>query len=103
MSKLPSYNREQPAELSNDLSAPHNLKGSLPLVYSIGELLRISESPLVGISKESKDIVDDLVLHYVWRRGAQSGSPRSGRRRNKRGASKPQSLHTSTDDSEHSD
>jgi hypothetical protein len=79
------------------------LKASSQFVYSAAELLRLSASPLVGISKESQDIVDDLVAHHVWRRGAQLGSPRTGRRRNNRGTSKPQSLHTSTDDSERSD
>ena len=79
------------------------MKASSPFVYSATELLRLSASPLVGISKESQDVVDDLVAHYVWRRGPQSGFPRTGRRRNNRGTSKPQSLHTSTDDSEHSD
>jgi hypothetical protein len=78
------------------------VKASSPYVYSAAELLRLSASPLVGISRESKDIVDDLVAHHVWRRGAQTGS-RRGRRGNNRGRSKPQSLHTSTDDSEHSD
>ncbi|KAN0123132.1 hypothetical protein V8E52_003085 [Russula decolorans] len=90
-------------EVKEDPSGPQHLESSLPRVYSAAELLRLSASPLVGISKESQDIVDDLVAHHVWRRGAQSGSPRTGRRRNNRGTSKPQSLHTSTDDSEHSD
>ncbi|KAH9991937.1 hypothetical protein BJV77DRAFT_478170 [Russula vinacea] len=78
-------------------------RASHPFVYSVGELLQLSASPLVGISKESQDIVDDLVARHVWRRGAQSGSPKIGRRRNNRGTSKPRSLQTSTDDSEHSD
>ncbi|KAF8502705.1 hypothetical protein F5888DRAFT_1113761 [Russula emetica] len=91
------------ADVTEEPSGPQ-LKASSPFVYSAAELLRLSASPLVGISKESQDVVDELVAHYVWRRGTQSGSPRtSRRRRNKRGTSKPQSLHTSTDDSEHSD
>lgn len=85
------------------LSKSRHLKASHPFVYSVGELLQLSASPLVGISKESQDIVDDLVARHVWRRGAQSGSPKIGRRRNNRGTSKPRSLQTSTDDSEHSD
>jgi len=81
-------------------SGPHQLRASSPFVYSVAELLHLSASPAVGISRESQDIVDDLVAHYVWRRGAQSGK---GQRRNNRGTSGPRSLHTSTDDSEHSD
>jgi hypothetical protein len=91
------------ADVTGGPIGPQQLKASSPFVYSAAELLQLSASPLVGISKESQDIVDDLVAHHVWRRGAQSGSPRTGRRRNNRGTSKPQSLHTSTDDSEHSD
>jgi hypothetical protein len=79
------------------------LKVSPPSVYSVAELLHLSTSPLVGISKESQGIVDDLVAHYVWRRGAHSGHPRMGRRCNNRDTSKTRSVHTSTDDSEHSD
>jgi hypothetical protein len=79
-----------------------DLKASPPLVYSIGELIQLSASPLVGISKESQDIVDDLVAHHVWRRSAKSGTLKMGRGRNNLGTSKPRSLHTSTD-SEHSD
>jgi len=78
-------------------------KDSSPLVYSIAELLRLSTSPLVGISKESQIIVDDLVAHHVWRRGPQSGTRRAGGRRKSRDVSKPRSSHTSTDDSGHSD
>jgi hypothetical protein len=91
------------ADVTESPSGPDHLKASSPLVYSAAELLWLSASPLVGIKKESQDIVDDLVAHHVWRRGAQSGSPRTGRRRNNRGTSKPRSSHTSTDDSEHSD
>ena len=103
MSDLLFQNRDCMIELSNDVSGRDHLKATSPVVYSATELLRLSASPLVGISKKSQDIVDDLVAHHVWRRGAQSGSPRRGRRGNKRGTSKPQSLQTSTDDSEHSD
>jgi len=78
-------------------------KDSSPLVYSIAELLRLSTSPLVGISKESQIIVDDLVAHHVWRRGPHSGTSRAGGRRKSRDVSKPRSAHTSTDDSGHSD
>jgi len=88
--------------LSSTASDPRP-KDSSPLVYSIAELLRLSTSPLVGISKESQIIVDDLVAHHVWRRGPQSGTPRSGGRRKSRDVSKLRSLHTSTDDSGHSD
>ena len=83
--------------------APHQLKASPPFFYSIAELLHLSASPLVGISKESQGIVDDLVARYVWRRGAHSVGRRMDRRRNHGGTSKTRSLHTSTDDSEHSD
>ncbi|KAH9968380.1 hypothetical protein BJV74DRAFT_868543 [Russula compacta] len=89
-------------DVAREPSDPH-LKVSAPSVYSVTELLRLSASPLVGISKESQVIVDDLIAHYVWRRGPQLGTKRAGGRRNNRGASKPRSLHTSTDDSEHSD
>lgn len=88
--------------LSSTASDPRP-KDSSPLVYSIAELLRLSTSPLVGISKESQIIVDDLVAHHVWRRGPQSGTPRAGGRRKSRDVSKPRSSHTSTDDSGHSD
>lgn len=91
------------ADVTEVPSGPHNSKASSPFVYSAAELLRLSASPLVGISKESQDIVDDLVAHHVWRRGAHSSSPRTRRRRNNRDTPRPQSLHTSTDDSEHSD
>jgi hypothetical protein len=84
-------------------SGPHHLKVSPPFVYSVAELLHLSTSPLVGISKESQGTVDDVVAHYVWRRGAHSDTPRMARRRNNRDTSKTRSLHTSTDDSEHSD
>jgi len=106
VSERPLYYFDYPVVLNNDFSGPHHSKASSPFVYSPAELLRLSASPLVGISKESQDILDDFVVHYVWRRGPQSGSPRTGRRRNRnnRGTSKPQSMHTSTtDDSEHSD
>ena len=79
------------------------MKDSSPLVYSIADLLRLSSSPLVGISKESQIIVDDLVAHHVWRRGPQSGTPGAGGRRKSRDFSKSRSLHTSTDDPGHSD
>jgi hypothetical protein len=89
--------------LRKGCSGPHHLKVSPPFVYSVAELLHLSTSPLVGMSKESQGTVDDVVAHYVWRRGAHSGSPRMARRRNNRDTSKTRSLHTSTDDSEHSD
>jgi len=76
---------------------------SSPFVYSIVELLRLSASPLVGISKESQIALDDLVAHHVWRRGPQSGTLRAGGRRKSRDVSRPRSLHTSTDESGHSD
>ena len=88
------------------LSSPASdtrVKDSSPLVYSVVELLRLSSSPLVGISKESQVIVDDLVAHHVWRRGPQSGMPGAGGRRKSRDVSKSRSLHTSSDDSGHSD
>jgi hypothetical protein len=65
----------------------------LPIVYSVEELLRLSASPLVGISAESQLIVDDLVARNVWRRGQQSDY--------KRRTSKPRSR-SSMDDSDHS-
>ncbi|KAI0296291.1 hypothetical protein B0F90DRAFT_1747070, partial [Multifurca ochricompacta] len=49
-------------------------KISGPLVYSAAELLRLSASPLVGISAGSQTIVNDLVAHHVWRRGPHSSS-----------------------------
>ena len=79
--------------------SPH-LKAYPLNIYSVVELLRLSASPLVGISKESRDIVDDLVTRHVWRRSTQSGTQKMGRRRNNRGTSKPRLLHISTD-SEH--
>ncbi|KAH9051795.1 hypothetical protein EDB87DRAFT_1836191 [Lactarius vividus] len=79
-------------------------------VYNIADLLRLSASPLVGISAESQAVVDDHVAHHVWRRGPQSGT---GRRRRNRGTSNQRSSscsstsHSSTsstvDDSERSD
>jgi len=86
-----------------DASSDLHPKVSSPFVYSIAELLRLSASPLIGISKESQVIVDDLVAHHVWRRGPQSDTLRVGGRRKSHDKSKSQSLHTSTDDSEHSD
>lgn len=79
------------------------LRNSSPFVYSIAELLRLSASPLVGIGKESQIVLDDLVAHHVWRRGPQSGTLKAGGRRKSRGESKAGSVHTSTDDSGHSD
>jgi hypothetical protein len=76
---------------------------SSPFVYTIAELLRLSASPLVGINKESQAVVDDLVAHHVWRRGPRSRPPRAGDSRRSRDNSKSRSLHTSSDDSEHSD
>lgn len=75
---------------------------SPPFVYSIAELLHLSASPLVGISKKSQGIVDGLTARYVWRRGAHSGNPKTGRRHNHGGTFKTRSINTSTDDSEHS-
>ncbi|KAI0280914.1 hypothetical protein BGY98DRAFT_1095217 [Russula aff. rugulosa BPL654] len=71
------------ADVTEEPSSRDHLKATSPVVYSATELLRLSASPLVGISKKSQDIVDDLVAHHVWRRAT--------------------SLQTSTDDSEHSD
>jgi hypothetical protein len=87
------------------ISGPYHLMTSPPFVYSIAELLHLSVSPLVGISKESQGIVDDLTACYVWRRGVHSGNPKMGRRRNHGGtvAFKTRSMNTTTDDSEHSD
>ncbi len=73
-------------------------------VYSITDLLRLSASPMVGISAESKAVVEDLVAHHVWRRGAQTGTPKAGRRRRSHGTSKGRSSSGSTaDDSERSE
>jgi len=76
---------------------------SSPLVYPVAELLRLSASPLVGISAESRLILDNLAAHHVWRRGAQSGTPRPGGHRHNRRTSKLRSLQSSTDDSDHND
>jgi len=73
------------------------------LVYSIAELLRLSTSPSVGINKESQAVVDDLVAHYVWRRGPRSRLESVGDRHKSRNISKSRSLHMSSDDSGHSD
>jgi hypothetical protein len=77
-------------------------------VYSIADLLRLSNSPLVGISEESQAVVDDLVAHHVWRRGPQSGTPKPSRRRRNGGSSKqrsssPSSNSSTADDSERID
>ncbi|KAI9431916.1 hypothetical protein H4582DRAFT_2001336 [Lactarius indigo] len=79
-------------------------------VYNIADLLRLSASPLVGISAESQAVVDDLVAHHVWRRGPQSGTPRRRRNRgtsNQRSSSRSSASHSSTsstiDESERSD
>ena len=83
------------------------LASSVP-VYSIGDLLKLSTSPLVGISEESQAVVDDLVAHHVWRRGPQSGTPKAARRRKNGGSSKqrsssPSSSSSTADDSERID
>ncbi|KAH9959935.1 hypothetical protein BC827DRAFT_1155986 [Russula dissimulans] len=78
-------------------------KVSTPFVYSVAELLQLSASPLVGISKESQIIVDNLVAHHVWRRGPQSGATGLAGRRKSRSSSRSRLVHTSTDDSENSD
>ncbi|KAI0247974.1 hypothetical protein BJV78DRAFT_1240733, partial [Lactifluus subvellereus] len=77
-----------------------NLKVSPPLVYPVAELLRLSASPLVGVSAESQLILDNLVAHHVWRRGPQSGTPKPVSHRHNSRTSKLRSLHSSTDDSD---
>ncbi|KAH8985753.1 hypothetical protein EDB86DRAFT_2320850 [Lactarius hatsudake] len=79
-------------------------------VYNIADLLRLSASPLVGISAESQAVVDDLVAHHVWRRGPHSGAGRRRRNRgtsNQRSSSRSSTSRSSTsstiDDSERSD
>jgi len=84
-------------------------KAHTALVYTAADLLRLSGSPLVGISAESQAVVNDHVAHQVWRRGPQSGTtPRASRRRRNRGTSKQRSSSGSStsstvDDSERSD
>ncbi|KAI0266169.1 hypothetical protein BC834DRAFT_875730 [Gloeopeniophorella convolvens] len=90
-----------PVELHPVAQHSNEPKPSAAFVYSATDLLRLSASPLVGINAESRAIVDDLVAHHVWRRGPQTGGPKT--RRNNRPASRPRSHQSSTDDSEHSD
>jgi len=90
--------RQEPNASSNPRS-----KVSTPFVYSVAELLQLSASPLVGISKESQLIVDNLIAHHVWRRGAQSGATGLAGRRNSRSSLRSRLVHTSTDESENSD
>lgn len=87
------------------VTQPKEPKPAAALVYTAADLLRLSASPLVGISAESQAVVDDLVAHHVWRRGPQSGTPKAGRRRRGRVASEQQSSSRSStaDDSERSD
>ena len=103
VSILPLSTTEICPSLSSSTASDLHIRDSSPFVYSIAELLRLSASPLVGISKESQIALDDLVAHHVWRRGPQSGTLRAGRRRESRDVSRPRSLHTSTDESGHSD
>ena len=83
-------------------------KAPAALVYTVADLLRLSASPLVGISAESQAVVDDLVAHHVWRRGPQTGTPKASRHRQNRETSKQRSSSGSStsstvDDSERSD
>jgi hypothetical protein len=83
-------------------------KASEALIYTVADLLRLSASPLVGISAESQAVVDDLVAHHVWRRGPQLGTPKAGRRHRNRGTSRQgsssgSSTSSTVDDSERSD
>jgi hypothetical protein len=78
-------------------SGYHPPRPSSQFVYSIQELLRLSASPLVGITQESQAVVDDLVAHHVWRRGPQSRPSRVGNGR------RSCDIPKSSDDSEHSD
>ncbi|ETW77813.1 hypothetical protein HETIRDRAFT_325943 [Heterobasidion irregulare TC 32-1] len=45
---------------------------SAPLVYTPADLLRLSFSPLVGLSPASQAVVSDLVAHHVWRRSRKA-------------------------------
>jgi hypothetical protein len=94
-------------ELQPAATQPKPNTSTVP-VYSIADLLRLSNSPLVGISEESQAVVDDLVAHHVWRRGPQSGTPKPSRRRRNGGSSKqrsssPSSNSSTADDSERID
>lgn len=76
-------------------------------VYNIADLLRLSASPLVGISAESQAVVDDLVAHHVWRRGPHGRRRRNRGTSNQRSSSRSSTSRSSTsstiDDSERSD
>ncbi|KAI9511021.1 hypothetical protein F5148DRAFT_433570 [Russula earlei] len=97
-----NWRSHTPVPAITKVDVARNLNVSAPFVYSFAELLRLSLSPLVGISKESQVVVDDLVAHHVWRRGPRLGVTRTDSRRNNRSTPKSPTS-TSTEDSDHSD
>ncbi|KAI0035383.1 hypothetical protein K488DRAFT_83091 [Vararia minispora EC-137] len=77
-------------------------------VYSPEELLRLAQSPQVGISAEKSAVLKDIVEHFVWRRGpsgspSRSRSPRSSARTHSRRSSSPSGRSSGSSAHVHSD
>jgi len=83
---------------------PEEPNAPVTFVYTASDLLRLKDSPLVGLSAKSQAIVDDLVAHHVWRRGPhQEGKRRRNRGISKQRSSSGSSTSSTADDSERLD
>ncbi|KAI0049886.1 hypothetical protein FA95DRAFT_1677213 [Auriscalpium vulgare] len=58
-------------------------------IYSVGDLLALSASPLVGVDADTQAVLNDFVAHHVWRRGPGASS---SSRRTRRGKGRHRSI-----------